>query len=447
MRIHAEISAIQKPSSEPVYLSITKDNYSFDSRFLEKATFRIPSNIDLDLFVIICVVGLADRNITRHQGTRWGREFDISIKVSEPEHWNSDSVKNNLSLVLNQLTGDVWKFNFTKGNHGVNRQAYLEFADGDIQPYELVPYSDGLDSLCFGQVLSKEKKRQLRITAKNRGMGAVDSKWCKDGIRRVSIPLRLAKFGGQEKTYRTRPFIFFLCCAVAAKWSNSNIIHIPENGQGILSPVFNPKGGEWTYWGSHPIFTNKLESFIEAGLQYSVKFQHPNIWKTKSEAILAAFKDVDVIPNSNSCVTDERQSFGQAKHCGICANCLLRRVSFFCAGVKGANDEYYYGNLKEAELANMTPDKIKHKCFKAHQDTAYHAVWAMENFARFEDSAIVDSEYEIRKHAYELSETGFCLEAEAEQGIKKVIRKHKEEWDSFLFTLPSDSWVKKNLGY
>jgi len=225
-------------------------------------------------------------------------------------------------------------------------------------------------------------------------------------------------------------------------WTKSTDVFMPENGQGVLSPVLTPKGVEFEYYGSHPVFTYGLATFIKEAFGVTLSFQHPNIWKTKGTVLKEAIELGVEIPKSMSCALDSRQGFGKKLHCGICTNCLLRRVSLHAAGITDHNDKYYYINLDGRSLEEMSAGKGVHRENKSHLDIAFHAVQSMERFAKL---ATTKDTFEVKMHAYELSEIDFCAEEEALLGMNSLLKTHKYEWDSFLSGLSPKSWLRTKL--
>jgi hypothetical protein len=233
-----------------------------------------------------------------------------------------------------------------------------------------------------------------------------------------------------------------MICALAAWWSNSDTILIPENGQGIIGPVLTPKGMEYEYLGSHPLFTYELGLLVQEALGVTVRFVHPNIWKTKGTVLREAIYSNATIPKSMSCVMDSRQGFGGEIHCGICSNCLLRRVSLHAASINEKQDRYYYFNLNGSSLEEMSGNIEVHREYKSHLDIFFHAIQSMERFAKL---ASGDSSYQIDRHAFELSEIKFCSEDEAASGMRSLIATHSNEWESFVSSLSSNSWIRTKL--
>lgn len=441
--LYFNLEGVSHPNDEGLKLRCDGvHHFKIDTNVLQYYTFHNLNEFDVDVLLVIAAVEYADRRIRRCQGTQWSRSLSLDVAVFRPEHWNKENVRSALSRTLNILTGDCWSLKFHQRRSsltGKQRRLPLE-SQG---PYSILPYSDGMDSMLLGLMLPSDVK-QMRLTAPNRAFRASRCSLCDDGYFRISIPIRTIFHANDhpEPSFRSRSFKFLMVCALAAWWTNSDTIFIPENGQGIIGPVLTPKGLEYDYLGSHPLFTYELGVLVQEVLGVTVQFVHPNIWKTKGTVLKEAICSGAEIPKSMSCVMDSRQGFGLELHCGICSNCLLRRVSLHAAGVNEKHDRYYYSNLNGRSLQEMSRCLEAHREHRSHLDIAFHAIQSMERFSKL---ASLEKSYQVDRHAFELSEIGFCSEEAAASGMRELITTHNKEWESFVSNLSSDSWIRTKL--
>jgi hypothetical protein len=61
---------------------------------------------------------------------------------------------------------------------------------------------------------------------------------------------------------------------------------IGENGQGALGPACVPFADEWWLRSAHPAFVHRWASFLRLVLDRPVRFEQPQLWKTKGQVIL-----------------------------------------------------------------------------------------------------------------------------------------------------------------
>nr|VFK60349.1 MAG: hypothetical protein BECKTC1821F_GA0114240_10456 [Candidatus Kentron sp. TC] len=452
-KIEVRISAKRSMSSESQSVScVVGKDVHIDYGFLEDSLFKNVGDREFDVFTLIGTVEFADRRFRRLLGKGWAREFSLRVPVASPEFWNRKLVGGILAETLHFLTGDQWEFRFERRHRDVPRKVQPGLSFERKGPFHVLPYSDGMDS-CILEQLSRHRNpwvQQLRVTAWNQSLSA-EKKFDHDGGGfRIPIPIRSEIGTHPELTFRTRPFKFLMLCALAAKSTESSRILIPENGQGILSPVLTPKGAEWIYWGVHPAFTTRLRRFIENALGYSVAFEHPHIWRTKGRMLTELLSINGQWQSTRSCSSNPRHGIlidGKRVHCGICANCLLRRLSLHTAGVGADAEPYVWQHLDAASFEgalHRNAPRRNHNRRKYYFDVAVNAIFAADDFASLLDLA--NGNDAIDRHAYQLDALGYCPREEARENIRNLIRTHKEEWESFLASLPAHSWVRKVVG-
>ena len=211
------------------------EHFDIDVTSLQKFAFHDLSEFDVDILLITIAVEYADRRVKRHQATKWSRAIHLEIPVSDPSLWASEQIKLALSRTLMKLTGDEWAFSFNKRSFSLlGEQLFIPIEHNG--PYAIIPYSDGMDSMLLGMSLPKDLP-QLRLTAWSKSLSA-DSKYvCEDGVCRIPMPVRTIfdQDDHTEPSYRTRPFKFFMFCALAAKWTSSKNVYLPRMARESLA--------------------------------------------------------------------------------------------------------------------------------------------------------------------------------------------------------------------
>lgn len=415
--------------------------FKFNVKHLEKFTFENAKEQDVDVLLLVAVVNYLDRLVGRRLSVGWRREFEVRMPVSNPIHWQKKNISAILSKVLNMITGDSWRFQFCKRSQHISELRYLPL---DKQyDFQIVPFSDGLDSLALVKSLGISNN-YLRITAWGNDLSRKNMHRCNDGKKRIPIPVSASTGNHSELSFRTRPFKFLMLGALAAKFTASKTIIVPENGQGVFSPVFTSKGIETTYWGSHPFLTQDLKELVVGMIDYDIEYSHPNIWKTKGEILSETKIEEREWRNTISCSLGVRNKMlfkGKRINCGMCSNCMLRRLSLFTSG-HGINPEHYFWSDLSAktfdgtESINKVRKNSRHDC-----GMAFHAILSIDNFARLlEKTASVRS---IKRHAFELGKSNIFPENLAESNIVRLIEKHRQEWHAFLNEIPKESWIHK----
>ena len=167
----------------------------------------------------------------------------------------------------------------------------------------------------------------------------------------TSIPYRV-KPGSRksvESSARSRGFKFALISGLAAYLAKANQVIVSESGQGSIGPALVSVGQSYEDYRTHPFLPKELEHFLKALLCHSVSFQFPRIWNTKAETLAKYLAECQ--PSSWS---DTLSCWQQNRHvsvdhrrrqCGICAACMLRRMSIHAAGQNEAKETYVWENL------------------------------------------------------------------------------------------------------
>ena len=331
------------------------EHVAFTTESLESYFFARWEPRAYDALLVAAAAEFADRTQRRPAYT-WEREFDIAIPVHDPDQWNDRRVADALHDVLNFLTGDRWRFEFYKRNAPASPpQQGLLAINADVEA--VIPFSNGLDSRAVAGLMTRElEDRLIRIR-----LGATLQEG--EGLARhreafTSVPYKV-KSGKQrfvESTARSRGFKFALISSLAAYLANARKIVISESGQGALGPALVPVGQAYEDFRSHPLFTGRMEKFIKALFDHEVRFVFPRLWHTKAETLK---EFVDGCGQSASwsgtwsCWQQNRQVSVDHKkrHCGICAACMLRRLSVHAAGLEEAKDRYVWEDLSASTFS------------------------------------------------------------------------------------------------
>ena len=389
-----------------------------------------------DLATIVECIAYSDRHTVRRSSEGWKRKLTIEIPVYEFGLLRSNSLMNALRKAVSFLTGDDWNFVFRK-RHGPISQAQGRFTFPQAGIHHIVPFSDGLDSFAQARMSVNEygPKGVLLVRA---GM-----RLCKvaEGVRTLRVPRR---FGGdrlRETTYRTRPLVFYTMAAIAAAASNACTVVIGENGQGALGPACVPFSDEWWFRSVHPGFIERWKSFISLALGRGIRFEQPQLWKTKGE-VLAELHAQGLSAGwheTRSCSGRPFERLGQ-NSCGFCGGCLLRIVAAHAAGIdsqdpRGAFDVFASESVGQDRSGNSRP-MTKHE-----HAIAVRAIAAMHKAAQLPSSD---------HHGGVISrEARLIAPAQPEvayRNLAVLLSKHACEWRKFVNLLPPKSWVRDIIG-
>ena len=419
-------------------------NIKFDTHGLENSCFSKKNSLVYDVFVVAAAVQFCD-HANRRTSSDWDRQFELRVPVHEPDHWNSKNVTGTLCEALNFLTGDQWKINFKE------RETKL---DPPFQPglnltnniQAVIPYSDGLDSF----VVSKREELELgdKLIRVRLGAGSNSRHTNRKDNYFTSVPFKVnyGETGSVESSSRTRGFKFALLSGVSAFLSGARNVIIPESGQGALGPALIPVGHYYEDYRNHPFFTKYMESFLSAIFGVKISYFYPRLWFTKGETLKEFVNnenfDQSTWQKTRSCWQDQRHVSvsGKRRQCGVCAACILRRMSIHYAGLSERIEEYVWENLCAENFEDGKAREAK-KTTQAMKGHAVAGILYNNNLANFLNLELNRSRFDL--HVTQLSQVLERPENEIRSKFERLLRKHENEWKSFLDSMGPNSFVSK----
>jgi 7-cyano-7-deazaguanine synthase in queuosine biosynthesis len=419
---------------------VLERNLRFSTDRLERSAFSEREPIVCDAMVVAASAEFADAMVKRPEHG-WRRKISINVPVYELHQWESPEVRDSLRCALNFVTGDSWDISFRQ------RRAKLKQSAQPLLPLPVstkivLPFSNGMDSRAVAGLL------QL-----NAGGGLlkvhVGSKW-RSGSSKTSssqfftrVPYTFHDIHRQESSSRSRGFKFAMIGALAAYLTKAKEIAVPESGQGIFGPVLASTGHIYPDYRNHPQFSNLMEQLVEALLHHRVKYVFPRLWSTKGET-LAEYQRLT--GNSDwaktvSCWKSARWSSvnGRFRPCGICAACLLRRMSVHAAGVEEKPESYICADLN-AEQIGSAVDRNFSKRIEPIRDYGIAAVQHLDSLAEYASDIL---QPRLNRHARMIAPyVGESLDL-AGENLRSLFKRHAAEWRNFLRALSPDSFVRK----
>lgn len=300
-------------------------------------------DLSADLVDIANSAFVADRLVKREG--RWLRRLHLSVPVRQTEVWRRREVEESLCELLALYTEDAWSFDFkawTAAKPAVPLQGNLPFG-----PHRAaVLFSGGLDSLA-GLVRDLEEDKSplavvshvsnSRLLHKQRTL--IKSLVDRSRVRLdpVFVPLRIHRGKGNyntnERSQRTRGFLFGCLGSAAALLVGANELRIYENGVGAINlPLTPAQLGAQSTRSTHPLAVRGLEHFLKLIFEREFRISLPCLFHTKAEMcrMLADSRWRDMAVKTVSCDGyPPRHSLGE--QCGVCTSCLLRRQALWLA--------------------------------------------------------------------------------------------------------------------
>jgi 7-cyano-7-deazaguanine synthase in queuosine biosynthesis len=423
-------------------------NVEFTTALLQSYCIVPWEPVIYDALLVAAAVEFADR--TQHRpAMSWQREFHLRIPVHEVNRWKNRNVSDALKDVLEFLTGDRWGLEFCS-----RVKAYPAPAQGQFDlPGKLtavIPFSDGMDSRCVAGLLGKEMGDSLirvRLGSKTSDGKALSR-------RRqpfTSIPYHVCadrrRFA--ESTARSRGFKFALISGLAAYLTKAGQVIVPESGQGALGPALITVGQAYEDYRSHPLFTERMEKFLDALLNHRVRFQFSQLWQTKAETLKRFVTECSDSSWANtwSCWQQTRQVSvsGKKRQCGICAACQLRRLSIHGAGLSDNKEMYVWENLSARTFgegaATFFPKK---KITEALKQYAIAGTLHLDHLARLRRSEADTGRLELA--VFQLSGLLGLSEANTRAKLERLLKQHENEWSDFMGSLGPNSFLRRWSG-
>ncbi len=413
----------------------------FDTTGLESYCFSNWEPVIFDALLLTAAVYFCDR-IARRPALGWGRQFDLHLPVHEPERWSGE-VSKRLVETLSFLTGDCWRINFhpRKSRMNVPRQGNFDIPDPSSA---ILPFSEGLDSHIASALTERSRSaRLIRVRlgsdARNR---ARDSK-ARQPFASVPYKVKSGRYRFHESSARSRGFTFAMLSGVAAYLTKASEIIVPESGQGALGPALVPTGHAYEDYRNHPRFTEKMADFLSALLNHQVQFSFPRIWYTKGET-LKEYADHfgDAWSDTRSCWQQSRQVSvnGSRRQCGICAACMLRRLSVHAAGLTEQAETYVWENLSASTFEEGAAVGFA-KMTGALREYAIAGTLHLKHLAALLETP--EHTESIRRNAAQIAPVLSISQEEAEAKLGRMLTCHTLEWRNFVNSLGSESFVAK----
>ena len=397
----------------------------------------------IDLLVIAAAVEYCDLSV-RRPSWGWARSFDLLVAVHDEEQWSAPPVRDALEEALAFLTGDRWSVSFTKRRDPVVKIKPHRFVF-DTPDKVIMPYSDGLDSRAVAAIVENQENGGLvRVRLGSKGVDSAKVPRKKRRFATVPFDVKLGKRQRVESSARSRGFKFAVITGIAAQLAPVDRIVVTESGQGALGPILASSGQSYPDYRVHPAFTQRIERLFQALTDKAATYEYPRIWNTKGEtlAVASALANPPTWHDTRSCWQDSRRvSFdGERRQCGICAACMLRRMSVHRAGIEEPASRYIWENLGAAAMNDGVVAGFT-SMSRAFRDYSLAGILHLDHLAALSGSAL--HQRTVRRVARETADALGIEMAEGERALTGLLERHRDEWLNFLLSLGSRSFVAR----
>jgi len=396
------------------------------------------SDIHHDLLIVCAAVEFADRRWAR-ANSHWARHIHVTIPVIEFSIWQDARVVQDLRDTLRHLTGDEWRFSFVRHDGAATSRP----RQGPLFPNQhkafALAYSEGLDSLSVSGLYNENDVAVCVRVSKFKQRPRKDEQ----PFDRLPFDVNLGKHG-YEDSARSRGFKFAAITAIAAQLSNVRQIIVPESGQGALGPVLLPLLNIYPDYRNHPTFFRKMERFIKRLLGVELTYEQPRLWYTKGQTIAAYLAKPGVEPRQ---VIDTRSCWqqrfnvrvaGEVRQCGICAACLLRRMSLHAASVSEPSKKYAIEDLSTEHFSEALPKGDNFRSSRTLHDYGYMGARHLQQLA---DLASAD-EAVLKPFAFQIADALGAPLDDVTAKLRAMLAQHSEEWTAFKQRLGPQSYLQ-----
>jgi 7-cyano-7-deazaguanine synthase in queuosine biosynthesis len=440
---HLRVAVLeQRASSTADVLCEIGPNIQFSTEKLESYCLSEWEPIIFDALLLAGAVEFCDR-IQKRLPLAWGRQFELTIAVHNPDRWNDESVVVPLKDSLDFLTGDRWEIRFRKRRSPITppRQGHFQIPAGTTA---VIPFSDGLDSRAVAGLMARHYgDRLIRVRL---GSKAFDPPTGSPKLPFTSVPYRVRSEEQRfvETSARSRGFKFAMVSGLAAYLSGASQIIVPESGQGALGPALVPVGHGYEDYRNHPLFTDRMEVLLHGLFGRHIRFEFPRLWNTKGET-LAEFAGASATSSpidAWSCWQQSRQTSvnGRKRQCGICAACMLRRLSVHAAGLVEATETYVWENLGASSFKEGAASGFS-KITNAMHEYAIAGTLHHDHLASLAD--VKADRRPIKRSAFLLARSRRISEDLAVARLARLLQQHAAEWRHFVCSLGPKSFIRQ----
>ena len=224
-----------------------------------------------------------------------------------------------------------------------------------------------------------------------------------------------------------------VCPVFAGHLSKINRIIVPESGQGAIGPFLQPLHNIYADYRNHPSFFRRMERFIKVLLEYSVAYEQPRLWNTKGETIAAFLAQAEAgreaLLDTRSCWQQRwnARSDGKLRQCGLCAACLLRRMSMYAADVDEPAGTYVISDLTRSCYKESMP---RHGCSRLSRTMVEYSCVGARHLQHLADMAELPDRA-LRPYVFDLARATSMSEQDTGEGLRRLLLQHALEWRAF----------------
>jgi 7-cyano-7-deazaguanine synthase in queuosine biosynthesis len=308
---------------------------NFTLRF-DELTAGLPAPLEerqMDWLEILGHLFAVDMACERDDGdVGWSRSIQAWLPVRDPDFWEQH--RSAIEGIWVDLTSDALQLRFEQEPSPAPppRMARKPFGDHDC----VALISGGQDSFTGALDLLDDDRKPLLLShsasgAVNAAQNAVEAilRSIDPSIARLKLSAGKARgqsFPGMESSQRCRTLLFVGAAALVAALGGSDEVVLNENGVMALHlPLTAARIGSLSTHTASPPILERMGALASAVFGSNLRVENRLVAMTKPEVVgrAVALGHGNDMVHTVSCWQIGRTS----RHCGICAPCLLRRIS------------------------------------------------------------------------------------------------------------------------
>lgn len=186
-----------------------------------------------------------------------------------------------------------------------------------------------------------------------------------------------------------------------------------------------------------------MERFTRALLGSNIRFEQPRLWSTKGQTLTAFLrlpgKQPGHLIRTHSCWQTRRVvNAGHRRQCGLCAACLLRRMSLHAAEVDEPGDTYVMSDLSAADVTEaiaIIADRADRDIMIEYGSVGARHLQHLADMADLPDKA-------LRIHASQIATGNAEPYEQTLQNLRMMLMTHAREWRAFVSAQGEQSFLK-----
>jgi 7-cyano-7-deazaguanine synthase in queuosine biosynthesis len=303
-----------------------------------------PPQDNVQAFATVAIaVFLADKMFSRpNTEDRWTREIALNVPAG-----SFGAALQSMTEVLQYLSGDAWTIHGRLDTPRIGARTYYK---DPFSPDTVCLLSGGTDSL-VGSINALEDGKKLLLVShfestidarvQNSLVRELQRAYGAENVRHRSVKLCAAT--AVEKSARTRSLLYIALAMLAASaFCDDLTVLIPENGFiGLNVPLTGARIGTYSTRTTHPAFLQGLHDVLGR-----LSIRHPIVnplgMHSKGQTLATCTNQsllLRLLPLTVSCAKGNpgRYRGRNARNCGYCYPCLIRRSAFHVIGVDDAH--------------------------------------------------------------------------------------------------------------